>query len=150
MSKKKLVGIIVVCIIGVFIVIAIAIPSEPTSPPTTPPSTTQPTPTPTPTPPPTFEPIVITGSGDKTSPPFTVTTEEWIIDWSYVPDPEYPEYAGFGFFVYPRGETALYVESVLSSEATTGSTYSYAGPGEYYIKVGAANIKSWEVVIEPA
>jgi len=28
-----------------------------------------------PTPPATFEPIVITGSGDKTSPPFTVTTE---------------------------------------------------------------------------
>ena len=105
---------------------------------------TAPAPTPS-----TFEPIVITGSGDKTSSPFTVTTEEWVIDWSYVPDPEYPEMAMFGFFVYPRGETALYVESVLFAEETSGSTYSYADAGEYYIKVTAGNIKSWEIVISP-
>jgi len=50
MSKKKLAGIIVACIIGIFVVLAIAIPSEPTSTPsTTPPSTTKPTPTPAPT-----------------------------------------------------------------------------------------------------
>jgi len=105
---------------------------------------TAPAPTPS-----TFEPIVITGSGDKTSPPFTVTTEEWVIDWSYVPDSEYPEMAMFGFFVYPRGETAVYVESVLFAEETSGLTYSYAGAGEYYIKVTAGNVKSWEVVISP-
>jgi len=101
-------------------------------------------------PPATFEPIVITGSGDKTSPPFTITTKEWIIEWSYVADPEYPEFAVFGFFIYPRGETALYVESVLFPEGTSGSTYSYAGAGEYYIAVSAANVKSWEVIISPA
>ncbi len=100
-------------------------------------------------PPATFEPIVITGSGYKTSPPFTITTEEWIIDWSYVPDPEYPEFAVFGFFIYPRGETVLYVGSVLFPEGTSGSTYSYAGAGEYYINVSAANVKSWEVIISP-
>ena len=93
--------------------------------------------------------IVITGCGDKTSPPFTVTTEEWCIDWSYVPSPEYPEAAIFGFFVYPRGETAAYVESVLFPEGTSGSTYSYAGVGEYYIKVTAGNVEVWEVVISP-
>ena len=57
------------------------------------------------------------------------------------------EPAIFGFFVYPRGETALYVESVLFPEGTSGSTYSYAGEGEYYLKVTAANVKSWKVVI---
>jgi len=40
LSKKKLAGIIVACIIGIFIVIAIAVPSEPTSPPPTTPSPT--------------------------------------------------------------------------------------------------------------
>lgn len=97
----------------------------------------------------TFEPIVITGSGDKTSSPFTVTTKEWVIDWSYVPDPQYPEFAVFGFSIYPRGETAIYVESVLFPEGTSGSTYSYAGAGEYYIKVSVANVKSWKVIISP-
>jgi len=98
----------------------------------------------------TFEPIVITGSGDKTSPPFAVTTEEWVIDWSYVPDSEYPEWAMFGFFVYPRGETVSFVEQGLFMDETEGSTYSYAGAGEYYIEVMAGNIKSWEIVISPA
>jgi uncharacterized repeat protein (TIGR02543 family) len=97
----------------------------------------------------TFAPIIFTGSSDRTTPPFTVTTSEWIIDWSYVPDPEYPEYASFGFFVYPRGETEVYVESVLFPGSTSGSTYSYAGPGEYYIKLSCANIKSWKITIKP-
>lgn len=48
MSKKKIVGIIVACIIGIFVVLAIAIPSQPTSPPSsTPPPTEESTPTPT-------------------------------------------------------------------------------------------------------
>jgi len=96
----------------------------------------------------TFEPIIITGSGDKTSSPFTVTTQEWIIDWSY--KTSQPDYAMFSFFVYPRGETALYIESVLFPKVTNGSTYSYAGRGEYYIKILAANIDSWEIIIKPA
>ncbi len=99
-------------------------------------------------PPPAFKPIVITGSGDKTSPPFTVPTKEWVINWAYVPNPEYPGMAVFGFFVYPRGKTAGSVVSVSFAEES-GSTYSYAGAGEYYIQVIAANIKSWEVVISP-
>ena len=98
----------------------------------------------------TFEPIEISGSSDMTSPPFTVTTKEWIIDWSFVPDPEYPEFATFLFFVYPRGETAMYVEAMLSTEVTSGSTYSYAGAGEYYVKVHAANVNSWKIVVSPA
>ena len=108
--------------------------------------TTTPAPTPSPS---TFEPIVITGSGDKTSPPFTVTTEEWIIDWSYVPDPEYPEFAVFGFYVYPRGETLWDVESVLFPKGTSGSTYVYADAGDYYVEVSTANIESWEIIIKP-
>ncbi len=45
MSKKKLIGIIAGCIVAIFIVLAIAIPSEPTSPPsTTSPATEEPTP----------------------------------------------------------------------------------------------------------
>ena len=98
----------------------------------------------------TFDPIVITGSSDKTSPPFEVTTKEWIIEWSYIPNSEYPEYAVFGFFVYPRGETVMYVEAVSTSNDTSGSTYSYAGIGEYYVEVICGNLQSWEIIIKPA
>ncbi|GAI65544.1 unnamed protein product, partial [marine sediment metagenome] len=100
-----------------------------------------------------FEPILITGTSDKTGPSFTITTEEWVIDWSYVPDPEWtaalvPGMNVFGFFVYPRGQTAMYVESVLLPEGTSGTIYSYAGAGEYYIQV-IGNMKSWELKISP-
>ncbi len=98
----------------------------------------------------TFEPITVAGSGSKTSAPFDVTTEEWILEWAYVPESEYLGLAIFTFFVYPRGETAVYVESMVYSEGTSGVTYCYAGPGEYYVKVTALNIKSWEIVISPA
>ena len=97
----------------------------------------------------TFESIIITGIGDKASQPFRVTTKEWIVNWSYVPYPEYPQLAVFSFFIYPRGETVIFVELMLVPEGTSGSTYSYAGAGEYYIKVIADNVKSWEIVISP-
>lgn len=99
-------------------------------------------------PPATFGPIEITGSGSTTSPPFTVTTEEWIIDWSYIPSLESPMTI-FSFFIYPRGEAVKFVEFAFLITETSGSMYSYAGKGEYYIKVIAANVKSWKVVIEP-
>ncbi len=96
-----------------------------------------------------FESIIITGIGDKTSQPFRVTTKEWIVNWSYVPYPEYPELGVFRFFVYPTGESVMFVDSMLLPRGTSGSIYSYAGVGEYYIKVTASNIESWEVVISP-
>jgi len=94
-----------------------------------------------------FEPIVLTGSGDRKTPPFTVTTEEWIIDWSYTTGE--PEWAMFSFYIYPRGETLFNVESCLFPSDTSGTTYSYAGVGEYYVEVSAANINDWEIVIRP-
>jgi len=98
----------------------------------------------------TFSPVTFTGSSMQTTSPFEVTTKEWIIDWSYIPDYEYPEYAVFGFFVYPRGETVDFVEAMMSPGSTSGSTYSYAGPGEYYIEVHCANIQSWEITVGSA
>ena len=100
----------------------------------------------------TFSPVLISGSGGMVSPPFMVTTDEWVIRWSYVPVRSHFDFSAFGFFVYPRGETALYVETVFSDftdGATSGMTYSYAGPGEYYMKVLAANLESWVIVISP-
>lgn len=94
-----------------------------------------------------FTPIRITGSGDKTSEPFKVTTDEWVIDWSF--ETADSDMSVFWFYIFPRGETILYVECILFPEETSGSTYSYTGPGEYYIKVGAGNIDNWTITIKP-
>lgn len=96
----------------------------------------------------TFSPITLRGTDSTTTPPFTITTKEWVIDWSY--STSEPDFAVFGFFVYPRGETNSYVESVLFPKANNGTTYSYAGPGEYYIKTNVGNINQWEITISPA
>ncbi len=141
-------------IIGIIVLVANA--EESTSPRSAPPpakvspAPTQPTPPPPTTPrptQPTFAPIVIKGSDSKTSSPFVVTTNEWVIDWEYKTDD--PDLSVFSFFVYPRGETTFFVESVLFPDATSGSTYSYAGAGEYYVKVATGNIKSWTITIRP-
>lgn len=95
-------------------------------------------------------PITFNGSGERTTPPFTVTTSEWIIDWSYVPDYDFPGTASFGLFVYPRGGEEDYVESVVLPKATEGSIHSYAGPGEYYIEVFCGNVESWTIGIRPS
>ncbi len=42
----------------------------------------------------------------------------------------------------------MFVESVLFPSETLGSTYSYAGPGDFHIKVNA--LGSWEITIKLA
>jgi hypothetical protein len=132
-------GIILLASVGSCVVCVVLPGSSDVTSPETPSSTS---------PPATFTPIVKSGTDSLTTTPFTITTDEWIIDWSYSTSD--PDLAIFGFFIYPRGETELYTEAVLFPEATSGSTYSYAGPGEYYIKTNVANIDGWEITIRPA
>jgi hypothetical protein len=97
----------------------------------------------------------MTGSGNKISDPFEITTDEWIIDWSYTPtdwifNPLSTEFANFSFLIYPEGELETYVEALPSyTEKTDGSIHSDAGAGKYYLKVSADNIENWEVIIRP-
>jgi hypothetical protein len=138
-------GIILLASVGSCVVCVVLPGSSDVTSPETPSSTSPPA---TQTPPATFTPIVKSGTDSLTTTPFTITTDEWIIDWSYSTSD--PDLAIFGFFIYPRGETEVYTEAVLFPEATSGSTYSYAGPGEYYIKTNVANIDGWEITIRPA
>lgn len=93
----------------------------------------------------------ITGSSDQTTDYFYVPTGEWRISWSYVPNPSYAHFAGFSVFAYPKGETAAYTASVteMGDNVTSGVTYVHERQGgEYYLKVGAANLKSYTIIIE--
>jgi hypothetical protein len=68
----------------------------------------------------------------------------WRIRWSYGTS----EYAGFWFFVYPLGETVMFVESVSSMMPSgSGTTYIYRGPGNFYLKITVANVR-YSIIIE--
>jgi hypothetical protein len=92
----------------------------------------------------------ITGSSYQTTDYFNVPTNEWRVTWSYTPDPQYPRDAGFYFFIYPKGETAVYVDSVsaIGNSQTSGTSYVHEGSNNYYLKILAANIPNYTITIE--
>ncbi len=91
----------------------------------------------------------ITGSSDQTTSTFTITANEWRIQWSYTPDLKYPQYSGFYFFVYPKGETSHYVSHVSAGDTQTSNTeYIYEGKDSYYLKILSANIPSYTITIQ--
>jgi len=86
-----------------------------------------------------------TGSTDKTTELFHIPSGTWRINWTYTGG----ELAVFGFFVYPEGETTLYVESLATmGSSQSDTTYIYDGPGNFYIQLSAANIEEWTLTIE--
>jgi len=93
-----------------------------------------------------FETIIIKGADDMTTAPFSIPTKEWEIRWSYEPS---DEYNSFGFFVYPRGEPMLYIESVLFPSTLQGTTYIYQGHGDFYLKIDAYGLSSYRFEIQP-
>ena len=88
--------------------------------------------------------ITFTGSAFKTTELFHIPSGTWRINWTY----KGGELAGFSFFVYPEGET-MYIETLMTmGSSKSDTTYIYKGPGNYYIKVLATNIKEWTITIE--
>ena len=89
--------------------------------------------------------ITFTGSTGKTTELFHIPSGTWRINWTYTGG----ELAVFGFFVYPEGETVMYVETLTTmGPSQSDTTYIYEGPGNFYIKLSAANIEEWALTIE--
>jgi hypothetical protein len=101
-----------------------------------------------------YQPITtITGSSDQTTDYFYVPTGEWRISWSYVPNPSYPSLVAFSVFAYPKGESTVFIASIVETDVTTtsGVTYVHEGQGgDYYLKISAANIQNYTITIEGA
>ena len=118
---------------------------------------TAPAPTPTPTPETKTWHSVITfsGSTDKTTPPFTIKGDEWRVKWSIKGGPGHTD---FFVYVHPRGQTSGSVSNWRYTEASSvihyideeasDIQYIYEGTGDYYFKIGAANLDSWELEVE--
>lgn len=99
----------------------------------------------------TSQQITFTGAGNKKTAPFTVPWDTWIIQWSYQLGGIASEYAMFSCTVQPT-DGSTYVEWITSSQAsgdpTSGSTYSYAGPGEYYLDISSVGISNWQITLQ--
>jgi hypothetical protein len=96
------------------------------------------------------EVTTITGSGTQTTNYFTIPSGEWKIDWTYTPSASGGTYAVFYFFVYPKGETAIYTDAVMKTgnNDTSGTEFIHQGNNQYYLKINAANIDSYTITIK--
>lgn len=85
------------------------------------------------------------GSGGKDTEDFTVPVNYWRITYTIKTESNYP---GFSASIYPKGETALYIAHVDLDKAGTDTSYIRAGPGDFWIHVGAANLDSWMIEVQ--
>jgi hypothetical protein len=92
--------------------------------------------------------VTISGSGDKTTKAFQIKGTEWRIKYK---TRSTSKYSGFSVFVYPKGTTVNFINYWTCDEQRCDDVqYIYAGSGDYYFKVHAANLDSWELKVEDA
>jgi hypothetical protein len=94
---------------------------------------------------------VYSGASDKTTDYFKIDASEWRLTWTYTPKTGIAgDLAVFSIFIYPKGETKNYVDFILKSgrNETSNSLYVHQGGGEFYLKIGAANIDGYSVTVE--
>jgi hypothetical protein len=92
----------------------------------------------------------ITGSVDQTSNTFSITAQEWRLQWSYTPDPRFPSLTFFGVLVYPEGEGTAFIDSfyVNGSTQTSGIEYIHEGMNSYHLEILDANIPTYTIIVQ--
>ncbi len=59
------------------------------------------------------------------------------------------DYTHFSVYVYPRGQTSGSVSNWRCDNSYgVGIEHIYKGAGDYYFKIGAANLDSWKLEVE--
>jgi hypothetical protein len=87
------------------------------------------------------------GSESDSNLSFHVPTDKWRI--SCHSDTEYYEQAVFNIFISHDSSYSEPVEQISClSDSESGSVHYYNGEGDYSLKVIAANLKTWTIVIE--
>ncbi|MGA8905219.1 MAG: hypothetical protein WB661_09455 [Candidatus Bathyarchaeia archaeon] len=90
----------------------------------------------------------VTGSASKDTADFTAPTNYWRIVYTIQAQNGLEQYASFTIFVYPSSETQSFVASAALFKSGTDTTYIRAGPGDFWIKVIAANLVSWTIEVQ--
>lgn len=90
-----------------------------------------------------------TGSGDKNTPSFQTQGKKFKLKISATTTS--PQYAVMSFFTYPEGETVSYVDhgdlGDFNQTTVSDEFEITADPGNYYIKILAANLKNWKIEV---
>lgn len=88
--------------------------------------------------------VTFTGSASKTTELFYIPSGTWRINWTYTGG----SLAVFGFFVYPEGETVMFVESLSTmGSSQSETTYIYEGLGNFYVKL-VVSVDQWTLAVE--
>jgi len=88
-----------------------------------------------------------TGKESETTPPFHISGTEWRISWTA--DVQSPEHAIFDILVYPQDKAGVFTKRISYLEDTSSDTvYIYGGGRDYYLKVFAANLSNWTIMVE--
>jgi hypothetical protein len=93
----------------------------------------------------------ITGATSQTTDYFHIPTKEWRITWQITPTPGAEDLAVLGVFIYPKGESNHYVDSITKFAGNTqnsGTNYIHEGAKDYYLTIESANIQSYTFTIE--
>ena len=92
----------------------------------------------------------INGKSDKVTDIFKIKGDKWKYIWSCDPDTTYGEgFDGISIFVYPEGETEMYVSSIFLASCNEGDeNFVHEGEENYYFNVGTANLNGWSIVVE--
>jgi hypothetical protein len=85
-------------------------------------------------------------SWDKDSENFMVPTNYWRIVYTVVAQTE--QYAGFSVYIYSGGKATGYVAHVNFDKFGTEVSYVHAGPGDFWIHVGGADLRSWMIEVQ--
>jgi heme/copper-type cytochrome/quinol oxidase subunit 2 len=92
------------------------------------------------------EVTTITGSNDQTTNYFNIPTKEARYQWSYSST---SDYAAFYITLYKESNDIPINLLTTTTDQTSGTEYLHnLTPGNYYIKVGAANLNSYTITIE--
>ena len=106
-------------------------------------------PTPTSTPTPTKEPEVIkewSGTGVKTTEPFTITNKPWQINWSHNPLIMDGQSMGIlQIYVYSTSDDMLIALAANSMQSESDTSYVY-DTGTFYLTINAVNT-DWNVKV---
>jgi hypothetical protein len=89
-----------------------------------------------------------TGSVSQDTDYFTCTHAEWRINWTYTPNPDYPQFAGF-ILATKDNQTRL-VSYIYQSgnDTTSGLTYVHNKIGQFYLAISATNLIDYTIIIE--
>lgn len=88
-----------------------------------------------------------TGIGTKTTEPFTIESESWVIDWVHVPSELNDQSIGtFQIMVYNVEEPDMPVIIAANSREREADVFTIAGKGTFYLMINAANTR-WAVRI---